>query len=89
MGSGSLSPWNSDHAAGPDPTRGNEPDPFFRDTYRRLFASMGTHGIDALRLHTQQQKPWGSERFRRQIEGLAQRSMEVRPRGRPRYNLGK
>lgn len=21
-------PWYSDHAAGPDPTRGNEPDPF-------------------------------------------------------------
>ena len=29
MGSGSSSPWNSDYAAGPDPTRGNEPDPFF------------------------------------------------------------
>ena len=28
MGSGSLSPWNSDHAAGPDPTRGNKPGPF-------------------------------------------------------------
>lgn len=59
------------------------------DAYRRLFASTDAHDIDALRLHTQQQKPWGNERFRRQIEALAQRSMEVRPRGRPRYNLGK
>ncbi len=48
-----------------------------------LFASMDAHDIDALRLHTQQQKPWGSERFCRQIEALAQRSVEVRPRGRP------
>jgi putative transposase len=32
------------------------------DAYRRLFASMDAHDIDALRLHTQQQKPWGSER---------------------------
>ena len=59
------------------------------DAHRRLFASTDAHDIDALPLHTQQQKPWGSEQFRRQIEALAQRSMEVRPRGRPRYNLGK
>ena len=32
------------------------------DAYRRLFASMDAHDIDALCLHTQQQKPWGSER---------------------------
>jgi putative transposase len=56
--------------------------------YRRLFASMDAHDIDALRLHTQQQKPWGSERFRQQIEALAQRSVELRPRGRPRSNAG-
>lgn len=54
------------------------------DAYRRLFADIGTHDIDALRLHTQQQKPWGCDRFRRQIESLAQRSVAVRPRGRPR-----
>lgn len=59
------------------------------DAYRRLFASMDAHDIDALCLHTQQQKPWGSERFRQQIEALAQRSVEVRPRGRPRSNAGK
>ena len=59
------------------------------DAYRRLFASVDADGINALRLHTQQQKPWGSERFRRQIEALAQRSVEVRTRGRPRSNEGK
>lgn len=59
------------------------------DAYRRLFAGMDAHDIDALRLHTQQQKPWGSERFRQQIEALAQRSVELRPRGRPRSNSGK
>ena len=59
------------------------------DAYRRLFTEIDTHDIDALRLHTQQQKPWGNERFRRQIEALAQRSVEVRPRGRPRSNEGK
>jgi putative transposase len=32
------------------------------DAYRRLLASMDANDIDALRLHTQQQKPWGSER---------------------------
>lgn len=54
----------------------------------RLFASIDAH-IDALRMHTQQQKPWGSERFRQQIEALAGRSVELRPRGRPRSNAGK
>lgn len=54
----------------------------------RLFASIDAH-IDALRMHTQQQKPWGSERFHQQIEALAERSVELRPRGRPRSNAGK
>lgn len=40
------------------------------------------HASD-LALHTAQQKPWGSERFRREIEALAGRAVEVRPRGRP------
>jgi hypothetical protein len=31
------------------------------DAYRRLFANTDAHDIDALRLHTQQQKPWGGE----------------------------
>lgn len=55
----------------------------------RLFASIDAHHIHALRLQTQQQKPWGSERFRQQIEALAGRSVELRPRGRPRSNAGK
>jgi hypothetical protein len=38
---------------------------------------------DALRLATNQQKTWGSERFRLQIEALAKRELEVRRCGRP------
>lgn len=37
-----------------------------------------------LRLHTQQQRAWGSDRFRRQVEALTSRAATVRPRGRPR-----
>jgi putative transposase len=36
-----------------------------------------------LRQHTQQQRAWGSERFQQQVEELTQRSVSVRPRGRP------
>jgi hypothetical protein len=39
--------------------------------------------LDDLRQHTQQQRAWGSERFQQQIEALTQRSVSVRPRGRP------
>ncbi|WP_395121414.1 transposase [Rhodanobacter sp. FW102-FHT14D06] len=39
--------------------------------------------LDDLRQHTQQQRAWGSERSRQQIEALTQRSVSVRPRGRP------
>ncbi len=39
--------------------------------------------LDDLRLHTQQQRAWGSERFQQQIEALTQRSVSVKPRGRP------
>ena len=39
--------------------------------------------LDDLRQHTQQQQAWGSERFQQQIEALTQRSVSVRPRGRP------
>jgi putative transposase len=39
--------------------------------------------LNDLRLHTQQQRAWGSEHFQQQIEALAQRSVSVRPRGRP------
>jgi putative transposase len=37
-----------------------------------------------LRLHTQQQRVWATDRFRAQIEALTQRAAGVRPRGRPR-----
>ena len=36
-----------------------------------------------LRQHAQQQRAWGSEHFKQQIEALTQRSVNVRPRGRP------
>jgi putative transposase len=39
--------------------------------------------LAVLRQHTQQQRAWGSERFQQQIEVLTQRSVSVRPRGRP------
>jgi putative transposase len=39
--------------------------------------------LDDLRLHTQQQRAWGSLRFQQQIEALTQRAVGVRPRGRP------
>lgn len=35
-----------------------------------------------------QQKPWGSEKFRREIEVLMGRAVEVRPRGRPAKATG-
>ncbi len=40
--------------------------------------------ITELRQHTQQQRAWGSDRFRQQVEALTQRAATVRPRGRPR-----
>jgi putative transposase len=56
-----------------------------RAAYRQLIEAGLTPGDDnALALHTRQQKPWGSNRFKRKIEALVQRSLEVRPRGRPR-----
>uniref|UniRef100_A0A8J7VQW5 Transposase n=1 Tax=Coralloluteibacterium stylophorae TaxID=1776034 RepID=A0A8J7VQW5_9GAMM len=39
--------------------------------------------LDSLRLTTQQQRAWGSERFKSQIEALTLRAVRVRPRGRP------
>lgn len=38
---------------------------------------------DALRLHTQQQRVWGHDRFQAQIEALTQRTVTVRPRVQP------
>jgi hypothetical protein len=42
-----------------------------------------------LRAHTQQQRAWGSSRFRAQIEALTQRGTTFRPRGRPRSTAGR
>lgn len=56
-----------------------------RAAYRELFNdALCPSQMADLRLHTQQQRPWGSERFRAQIEALTQRAVAVRPRGRPR-----
>ncbi|WP_229792397.1 transposase [Cognatilysobacter bugurensis] len=53
-------------------------------TYAALVAGgIAMEQAHDLAVHTQQQKPWGSERFRRQIEALTGREVEVRPRGRP------
>ena len=61
-----------------------------RTTYRELFADAQADGDAAdLRAATHQQKCWGSERFRLQIEALAQREVLVRSRGRPRKESGK
>lgn len=52
--------------------------------YRALFGeAMERQVVDAIRLHTQQQRAWGSERFQEQIEALTSRVATVRPRGRP------
>jgi putative transposase len=56
-----------------------------RDAYRRLFAEdIGADELDEIRLHTQQQRAWGTSRFQTQIEALAGRAASVRPRGRRR-----
>ena len=39
---------------------------------------------EALRVHTRQNKAFGNDRFRQQLETLVGRSMEVRSRGRPK-----
>jgi len=55
--------------------------------YRELFhAPSDLAAIDDLRTHTRQQKAWGSDRFRAEIEALTQRAAGVRPRGRPPAN---
>jgi putative transposase len=53
--------------------------------YRHLFdTGLDARDAEALRLATRQQKTWGSERFRLQVEALAKRELVVRPRGRPK-----
>ena len=61
-----------------------------RVAYQCLFdTGLAASHADALRLATRQQKTWGSERFRLQIEALAKRELTLRPRGRPRKAGGK
>lgn len=56
-----------------------------RKSYRELIATGIPQDLrDAIALHTRQQKPWGSTRFRKEIEALTGRALEVRPAGRPR-----
>ena len=55
-----------------------------RDAYQALFTEeLPTAELDALRAYTQQQRAYGNEAFRRQIEALTQRCASVRARGRP------
>ena len=52
--------------------------------YRTLICEhLDEQQLAELRLHTRQQRAWGSDRFRQQIETLTQRAAGVRPRGRP------
>ncbi len=56
-----------------------------RTSYRELIAAGISDELrDALSLHTRQQKPWGSDRFRKEIEALTGRALQVRSAGRPR-----
>ena len=56
-----------------------------QEAYGKLFdTELSDHDTDALRLATNQQKTWGSERFRLQVEALANRDVLIRPRGRPK-----
>ncbi len=53
--------------------------------YRALFANaLDETEVTDLRLHTQQQRIWASDKFRRQIAALTGRIVDVRPRGRPK-----
>lgn len=56
--------------------------------YRALFDAAPDHA-DAPRAHTRQQKAFGNDRFRRSIEALIGRSMEIRSRRRPVAFSGK
>ena len=56
-----------------------------QEAYGKLFdTKLSDHDTDALRLATNQQKTWGSERFRLQVQALANRDVLIRPRGRPK-----
>ena len=53
--------------------------------YRALIKEqLDTKTIEELRLYTQQQRAWGSQRFQQQIEALTQRRAKATSRGRPK-----
>jgi len=88
-------PWSSFHAnaLGQTEARVHPHDAYLqlgttgperRDAYRQLVAAgIAPEDAEAIGVHTRQQKPWGSDRFKRQIACLTQRATDVRPRGRP------
>lgn len=51
---------------------------------QRIAEALDPQETADLRAHTQQQRVWGSDRLRAQIEALTQRATIIRPRGRPR-----
>jgi putative transposase len=57
--------------------RGNDRQPCFAEALDPVEATNQ-------RAHTQQQRAWGSDRLRTQIEARTPRATTVRPRGRPR-----
>jgi putative transposase len=60
-----------------------------RERYRELLtAPLAASDIDAIRMHTQQQRVYGSDKFRQQIQSLVERATAIRPRGRPRLPTG-
>jgi putative transposase len=55
------------------------------ERYRALVAERPPpEEFEEIRLHTQQQRVYGSARLQRQVEALTNRAAAVRPRGRPR-----
>ena len=60
-----------------------------RERYRALVAErLDPETINNIREYTQQQRVYGSDAFRREIEAMTERAAEVRPRGRPRTHRG-
>jgi putative transposase len=55
------------------------------ERYRTLVAERSPpEEVEEIRLHTQQQRVYGSTKLQRQIEALTNRAASIRPRGRPR-----
>lgn len=63
----------------------SDADDLRRQRYRALVAEqLDARDIDEIRTHTQQQRVYGSDNFRQQVEALTQRVASVKRRGRPR-----